>query len=134
MVEVKLKTNVSYKRKHYRAGSIVEFKKEELEDSRLSKFVEEGLIVPIEDDGETVESSESVEESEESVRLTIDFVTSIDGIGEAYGRNVVEEYPTVSSLQEASFEEVASNVTGLGESLARDLVNKAEEVDIDNLL
>lgn len=56
---------------------------------------------------------------------TLPFLTSVKGIGDAYGRQIMQEYETLEELAELDSETLAHEIPGLSETKAELVIQKS---------
>lgn len=121
----RLKTNLWFKQKGYKAGAIVELSHEEQRDYRIKNLVGRDLIVKIED--QTTPESDIKEDVEaKPVEIDIDVLKSVKGIGDAFARDIMNAYEYEHELLKDSPEEIADKVGGVSVRLAKMIKSRVE--------
>lgn len=121
-MKFRLKTNLWFKGKGYKAGTIIDLNDDEIKDYRIERILEKDLLVPVDGKGEIDDEREiQDDEEDEKVETSIESLIKIKGIGRAYARQIKDDFPYVSDIKDASAEEIAFNIPGVG-------MHKAEKI------
>ena len=109
----KLKTNLFWRGKSYKAGTVIELEDEVLDRHKIKRLLDKGLLV---------------RETEVEENMTVDMLTDINGVGTAYATRVIEEYGTANTLLDHTAETIADTVGGITVELAEEILDQIREL------